>query len=195
VSDANTPKPDTNPLDELEQMSQDADFEAGTEPSENPDQQTDEHDPVIDHYARVEELEKQLTETKARANADMYNFQKRVERETASARKFANERLARDLLEIVDNLERAITAAEAADSKDSDALLDGVRITYKAMLSTLERHKIEVIDPVGQDFNADFHEAVGVDPEAEAGKVAQVLQKGYRLEERLLRPAMVRVGQ
>ena len=125
----------------------------------------------------------------------MYNFQKRVERETASARKFANERLARDLLEIVDNLERAIAAAEAADSKDSDALLDGVRITYKAMLATLERHKIEVINPVGEDFNADFHEAVGVDPEAEAGKVAQVLQKGYRLEERLLRPAMVRVGQ
>ena len=63
------------------------------------------------------------------------------------------------------------------------------------MLATLERHKIEVINPAGEDFNADFHEAVGVDPEAEAGKVAQVLQKGYRLEERLLRPAMVRVGQ
>ena len=195
MSDANTPKPDTNPLDELEQVSHEADSETGAQPSENPDQQTAEHDPVIDHYARIDELEKQLTETKARANADMYNFQKRVERETASARKFANERLARDLLEIVDNLERAIAAAEAADSKDSDALLDGVRITYKAMLATLERHKIEVINPVGEDFNADFHEAVGVDPEAEAGKVAQVLQKGYRLEERLLRPAMVRVGQ
>ena len=193
MSDANTPKPDTNPLDELDQMSTDA--EQDQESADSDQVEVSDSDPVIDHYAQVQELEKQLTETKARANADMYNFQKRVERETATARKFAIERLARDLLEIVDNLERAIAAAEAAESKESDALLDGVRITYKAMLATLERHKIEVINPVGEDFSADFHEAVGVDPEAEAGKVAQVLQKGYRLEERLLRPAMVRVGQ
>lgn len=145
---------------------------------------------------KVAELEKQVTETKARANADMYNFQKRLERETDNAKKFALERFAKDLLENIDNLERAITAANNAGVAEDDALLQGVTLTHKAMLSTLEKHKVTPIAPEkGDDFNADLHEAVGMDPEAESGKIGNVLQKGYQLQDRLLRPAMVMVGQ
>lgn len=145
---------------------------------------------------QVAALEKQVTETKARANADMYNFQKRLERETDNAKKFALERFAKDLLENIDNLERAITAANNAGVAEDDALLQGVTLTHKAMLSTLEKHKVTPIAPEkGDDFNADLHEAVGMDPEAESGKIGNVLQKGYQLQDRLLRPAMVMVGQ
>lgn len=145
---------------------------------------------------RVAELEKEVTDTKARANADMYNFQKRLERETDNAKKFALERFAKDLLENIDNLERALDAATQAGVAEDDALLQGVTLTHKAMLSTLEKHKVTAVNPQpGDDFNADLHEAVGMDPEADSGKIGKVLQKGYQLQDRLLRPAMVMVGQ
>ena len=70
-----------------------------------------------------------------------------------------------------------------------------MKLTHKALVSVLTRHGVEVVDPEGEKFNADFHEAVGIDPEAEADTVGTVLQKGYSLNGRLLRPAMVRVGQ
>lgn len=145
---------------------------------------------------QIAALQKEVTETKARANADMYNFQKRLERETTNAKKFALERFAKDLLENIDNLERAIDAAKNTGVAEDDALLQGVILTHKALLTTLEKHKVTVIAPEkGDDFNADLHEAVGMDAEAESGKIGNVLQKGYQLQDRLLRPAMVMVGQ
>lgn len=163
--------------------------EAGTEAA-------DEAVSIESLTAQVATLQKEVTDTKARANADMYNFQKRIERETDNAKKFALERFAKDLLEIIDNLERAIEAAKTAGAADDDALLQGVTLTHKSLLSTLEKHKVTVIAPQrGDDFNADLHEAVGMDAEAESGKVGNVLQKGYQLHDRLLRPAMVMVGQ
>jgi molecular chaperone GrpE len=142
--------------------------------------------------ARIVELEAQVKDIQARANADMYNFQKRVERETDNAKKFALEKFASSLLDVVDNLERAIAAAP---SDSNQGLLDGVQLTHKALLSALEKHHIRVINPVGEAFDADQHQAVGIDPETPEGQVANVLQKGYSLSGRLLRPAMVTVGQ
>ncbi len=142
--------------------------------------------------ARIVELESQVKDIQARANAEMYNFQKRVERETENAKKFALEKFAGSLLDVVDNLERALAAAP---SDSNQGLLDGVQLTHKALLSTLEKHHIRVIDPVGEAFDADQHQAVGIDPETPEGQVANVLQKGYSLSGRLLRPAMVTVGQ
>ncbi len=144
--------------------------------------------------ARIAELEAQVKDIQARANADMYNFQKRVERETDNAKKFALEKFAVGLLDVVDNLERAIAAASTA-TDSNQGLLDGVQLTHKALLTTLEKHHIRVIDPVDQAFDAEHHQAVGIDPNAAEGQVANVLQKGYSLSGRLLRPAMVTVGQ
>lgn len=147
---------------------------------------------VSPEQARIAELEAQVKDIQARANADMYNFQKRVERETDNAKKFALEKFAGSLLDVVDNLERAIAAAPADSNQ---GLLDGVQLTHKALLTALEKHHIRVIDPTGQAFDAEQHQAVGIDPNTPEGQVANVLQKGYSLSGRLLRPAMVTVGQ
>ncbi|MGO3008691.1 MAG: nucleotide exchange factor GrpE [Psychrobacter celer] len=143
--------------------------------------------------ARIAELEgevKQARETTARANAEAYNAQKRMEQEADKSKKFALQKFAKELLEVVDNLERAIENADA-----SDPVTEGVQLTHKALLSVLNKNGIEVIDPQGEKFNADVHEAVGIDADADADVVGTVLQKGYSLNGRLLRPAMVRVGQ
>lgn len=145
---------------------------------------------------KVALLEKEVTDTKARANADMYNFQKRLERETDNTKKFAIEKFAKDLLEVVDNLERAIESAQKSGASDDDATLQGVTLTHKSLLTMLEKHKVIMINPAsGDDFNPDLHQAVGVDPNSDSGKVGNLLQKGYQLQDRLLRPAMVMVGQ
>ncbi|MGP5493796.1 nucleotide exchange factor GrpE [Psychrobacter celer] len=143
--------------------------------------------------ARIAELEgevKHARETTARANAEAYNAQKRMEQEADKSKKFALQKFAKELLEVVDNLERAIENADA-----SDPVAEGVQLTHKALLSVLNKNGIEVIDPQGEKFNADVHEAVGIDDDADADVVGTVLQKGYSLNGRLLRPAMVRVGQ
>lgn len=166
-----------------------SDFEPSSE------QKTVEGDVDLSTYQhRIDELERQVKDAKeahARANAEAYNARNRMEQETEKSKKFALERFAKDLLEVVDNLERALQSGQNAN----DPVLEGVKLTHKSLLNLLEKNHITVVDPQGQDFNADFHEAVGIDPSVEAGKVGQVLQKGYTLHERLLRPAMVRVGQ
>lgn len=144
-------------------------------------------------HERIAELEgevKQAKEQTARANAEAYNAQKRMEQEADKSKKFALQKFAKELLEVVDNLERAIE-----NGQEDDAVTEGVKLTHKALLNVLNKNGIEVIDPKGEDFNADFHEAVGIDTEAAANTVGEVLQKGYSLNGRLLRPAMVRVGQ
>lgn len=143
--------------------------------------------------ARIAELEgevKQAKEGTARANAEAYNAQKRMEQEADKSKKFALQKFTKELLEIVDNLERAIENADA-----NDPVAEGVQLTHKALVAVLTKNGVEVADPQGEKFNADFHEAVGIDPEAEADTIGTVLQKGYSLNGRLLRPALVRVGQ
>ncbi len=144
-------------------------------------------------HARIAELEgevKQAKEGTARANAETYNAQKRMEQEADKSKKFALQKFAKELLEIVDNLERAIESADA-----NDPVTEGVKLTHKALLDVLNKNGVQVVEPQGEKFNADLHEAVGIDAEAEADIVGTVLQKGYSLNGRLLRPAMVRVGQ
>jgi molecular chaperone GrpE len=144
--------------------------------------------------ARIAELEETLTKEKARNATELYNTEKRIERierEADNAKKFVLEKFASNLLDVVDNLERALTAA----GEDENPVFEGVRLTHKALLNALEKQGISVVDPAGQAFNAEHHQAVGVDPNTPAGQVANVLQKGYVLSGRLLRPAMVTVGQ
>jgi len=158
------------------------------------EEMTIENEIDIDTFkARIAELEgevKQAKEVTARANAEAYNAQKRMEQEADKSKRFALQKFAKELLEVVDNLERAIESAHA-----DDPVTEGVRLTHKALLDVLNKNGVEMVDPQGEKFNADLHEAVGIDEEAEADTVGTVLQKGYSLNGRLLRPAMVRVGQ
>lgn len=168
-------------------VAQEQDLE-NTETNENAEEVT-----VEDLQAQIGKLAESLKLEKARAANAIYESEKvkeRLEREADSAKKFALEKFAKGLLDSVDNLERAIQAA----GEEKTPLLEGVELTLKSLLSTLEKNGIEAVD-VDNGFNADLHQAVGIDPNAKAGEIGNVLQKGYTLSGRLLRPAMVTVGQ
>ncbi len=128
-----------------------------------------------------------------RATAETENVRRRATRDVENARKYGIERFASDLLEVADSMEAGITAAEAASA---DSLLDGMRATLKLFLGGLERHGIECVDPEGEPFDPQLHEAMSMQPSdtAEPGSVLLVVQKGYSLNGRLLRPARVIVA-
>ena len=139
---------------------------------------------------KFEENEKYLKAIAANAKYEAEKVKERLEREADTAKKFALEKFAKGLLDSVDNLERAIAAA----GEEKTPLLEGIELTLKSLLTTLEKHDIVAVD-TANGFNADLHQAVGIDPNAKAGEIGNVLQKGYTLAGRLIRPAMVMVGQ
>ena len=145
--------------------------------------------------SQIQALETEVKEAKeaaARANAESYNAQRRMEQETDKAKKFALQKFAKELLDVVDNLERAIDASQKADA--DDATLEGLQLTQKSLLTVLEKNGVTAVGNIGDAFNPEIHEAVGIFPDAEKDIIGQVLQKGYTLNERTLRPAMVLVG-
>jgi len=135
-----------------------------------------------------------LREAMLRMRADMDNREKRMEREMTKTRKFALEGLMRDLIPVLDSMDQALAASAANAS--GDAVREGLELTMKQALKVLDEHGLEVLDPVGQPFDPSWHEAVATQPagDAPADSVLQVLQKGYRLNERLVRPARVIVA-
>lgn len=146
--------------------------------------------------ARVAELEAQLRDVQLRAQAEIRNIQMRAEREVSNAHKFGVEKFAGSLLDVVDNFERALAAAPKDDTARS--LVEGLQLTHRAFLDILKKFQVEPVDPAGQPFNAELHQAVATQPAGEANPantVVTVFQKGYTLSGRLLRPAMVVVAQ
>ena len=126
----------------------------------------------------------------------MQNMRRRAERYVENAHKFALDRFAADLLPVVDNLERALTAINS-DDDGQKAVAEGIQLTLKSFVDVLVRFKVEPIDPAGQPFDANLHQAVSMVPNAdvEANTVIDVFQKGYTLNGRLIRPAMVVVSR
>jgi molecular chaperone GrpE len=129
-----------------------------------------------------------------RTRADFENYQKRIHRDLAQERRYAVRPLALDLLPILDNLERAITAAK--QSGQTDALLQGVAMVQGQFLDVLRRHGITPIEAQGQPFNPHLHEAVMQQPSAEQppGTVLQVVEQGFQIHDQVLRPARVIVS-
>lgn len=147
--------------------------------------------------ARVAELEAQLKDTQLRSQAEVRNIQMRADREVSNAHKFALEKFAGGLLEVVDNLERAMSVANPQD-ESLKSLIEGLQLTHKVFADTLKKFGVEAVDPTGQPFNAELHQAVATQPSSAtnpANTVVTVFQKGYTLSGRLLRPAMVVVAQ
>ncbi|MFT4938973.1 MAG: molecular chaperone GrpE [Paraglaciecola sp.] len=175
------------------------------ETNEVTDEQPDAEEMTVDEM-RIMELEKalvaaesQIVEQKdsvmrAIANAD--NARKRAEGEVDKARKFALERFAGELLPVADNLERALQVADTANEAIKP-VVDGVELTLKSFHSTLEKFGIKVLDPQGETFNPVLHQAMSMQENAEMAPntVIAVMQKGYELNGRLLRPAMVMVSR
>jgi molecular chaperone GrpE len=129
-----------------------------------------------------------------RAIADADNARKRAQGEIDKARKFALEKFAGELLPVADNLERALQVANPEDEAIKP-IMDGVELTLKSFLSTIEKFGMTVIDPQGQPFNPEKHQAMSMQENAELppNTVLAVMQKGYEINGRLLRPAMVLV--
>jgi len=151
---------------------------------------------------RVEALESELADTKdrlLRALAETENVRRRAQREREDTQKYAISNFARDLLSPVDNLRRALDSVPEAEVLDprSRSLLDGVAATERELLAAFERYGLKRIDPKGERFDHNFHQAIfEVErPGAAPGTVIEVLQPGYVLHDRLLRPAMVGVAK
>lgn len=134
-----------------------------------------------------------------RSQAELENLRRRTQKELQDAHKFALERFARELLPVLDSLELGIEAASSSDEGAADIvkLREGSELTLQQFSSVLEKFNIETVDPIGEAFNPEFHQAMAMEPsaEAEANTVLKVFQKGYLLNQRLLRPAMVVVAQ
>jgi len=131
-----------------------------------------------------------------RVQAEMQNVRRRAERDVENAHKYALDNPAADLLPVVDNLERALAAIDSAD-EGQKAVAEGLELTLKSFMEVLVRYKIEAIDPAGEPFDAELHQAVSMvpNPDLEHNTVMDVFQKGYSLNGRLVRPAMVVVSQ
>ncbi|MBL6898166.1 MAG: nucleotide exchange factor GrpE [Luminiphilus sp.] len=130
-----------------------------------------------------------------RAQADAVNMQRRSEQEIEKARKFALERFCGDLLGVVDNLERALESA--GDDQGIASLLEGIELTRKGLMDVLVKYGVESVDPMGEPFDPETAQAMSMveQPDAEPNSVIGVMQKGYTLNGRLLRPAMVMVAK
>jgi molecular chaperone GrpE len=147
-------------------------------------------EPVSPVQAELNELMERLKRT----TADYLNYQKRVTREMAEFRKYANAEFAKEILVVVDDLERAMEVK--SDSPSATAILDGVRITHEHLMALLARHGVTAIDAAGQPFDPQLHQAMMQQPSDEAPPmtVLSVLARGYRMHDRVLRPAKVIVS-
>ena len=153
---------------------------------------------------KIEELEeknKELEEKYLRAVADFENMKKRLEREKNQAVSYANEEFARDLLSVIDSMDFAAKSAEKIDENDNDSeyvkkIEEGIALTIEQFKKVMQKHGIELID-INEGFNPHFHDAVMQveSDEHEEGEIVQLLQKGYKMKDRVLRPAMVSIAK
>ena len=164
-------------------------------------------DPLEEAIARVQELEEQLkTQIEEAANkeqdillrsrAEIENLRRRTEQDVEKAHKFALEKFSKDILNTIDNLERALATPANKEDESVKALFDGVELTLKELVSTVGRFGVEAVGVVGETFNPDLHQAISMQPAEgfESNQISVVLQKGYTLNGRVIRPAMVMVA-
>ncbi|WP_420535200.1 nucleotide exchange factor GrpE [Actinobacillus porcinus] len=176
-----------------------------TEELEQPEVQAEEAvaDPLEEAIARVQELEEQLADAAKkeqdallRARAEVDNIRRRAEQDVEKAHKFALEKFSKDILNTIDNLERALATPANKEDDAIKGLFDGVELTLKELLATVARFGIEPVGVVGEAFNPDLHQAISMQPTEgfETNQITTVLQKGYLLNNRVIRPAMVMVA-
>ena len=142
----------------------------------------------------LDETSEELTKVKdqlLRTVAEMENVRRRAQRDVENAHKFAVEKLLSDLLPVIDSLEKAVEAAKTTENPDSMA--EGIKLSLKLFVSTLEKAGIAIVDPLGEPFDPQLHEAMAMvpNPDAEPNSVMDVMQRGYTLNGRLVRAAKV----
>lgn len=142
----------------------------------------------------LEEEKKELEEMRVRMAAEMDNFKKRLTREHQEQMKFASEKVLADILPALDNLDLAIQYG--SNHEACAEMMKGIEMTRKQLLEAVSRNGLSSVGERNEEFNPEIHEAIGMenDPELDKGKVSRVLQRGYKLNDRLLRPAKVMVN-
>ncbi|WLS91834.1 nucleotide exchange factor GrpE [Gilliamella apicola] len=152
---------------------------------------------------RIAELEQALqlakkneSEAMIRARAEIDNVRKRVEQDVDKARKFALEKFSNELLPVIDNLERALLSTDK-NNPEHQATVEGLELTLKSFLDTVKKFGIEVVSTEDSQLNPDVHQAISMveSPEHQSGQIVNTIQKGYTLNGRLIRPAMVIVAK
>ncbi|WP_257294351.1 nucleotide exchange factor GrpE [Endozoicomonas sp. YOMI1] len=152
-----------------------------------------------DTARRIEELEEQLAQAKdqtLRAHAEAMNTKRRAEQDVEKAHKFALEKFVNELIPVVESLEKGIESAEQGEGQH-ETMLEGMRLTCKQLLDALAKFNVEQVNPEGQPFDPNFHQAISMvpNPDMEPNTVMNVFQKGYTLHGRVIRPAMVVVSK
>ncbi|MCU8419960.1 nucleotide exchange factor GrpE [Vibrio vulnificus] len=177
---------------EVEAVGTDADIEWNEEADESAVKIAELEAALLASEARVKEQQDSVL----RAKAEVENMRRRTEQEIDKARKYALNRFAEELLPVIDNLERAIQAADA-ESEAVKPLLEGVELTHKTFIDVVSKFGLKEINPEGQPFNPEWHQAMSIQesPDHESNTVMFVMQKGYELNGRVIRPAMVMVAK
>ena len=164
------------------------------------------HEVISDEQERINELELALATAKAtvadqkdsviRAKAEVDNIRRRAAQDVEKARKFALEKFAAEMLTTVDNLERALQSIDKED-ESKKGVIEGIELTLQGLIASLEKFGVKAVDPQDQPFNPELHQAMSMQevPNVAPNTVIAVMQKGYELNGRLIRPAMVMVSK
>ena len=200
MSDSENPQVDE--VQEEEGAQEQAVAEEAVAENEAPAEETGEAAADVDveqlqaELAACQEKINDLTDKAVRAQAEVQNMRRRAERDVENAHKFALEKFVKDLIAVLDSLERGI---ESVDENDEalKASREGMTLTLKMFTDVLSKYNVVEVNPVGEPFDPQLHEAMSMleNPDAEPNSVMTVLQKGYTLNERLVRPAMVVVAK
>jgi len=194
-----TPEQEAQLNEKFEQM--ESEVEAAVDAAEAVENQ-DENSPEAEIamlYSELETAKQTITDQKdgvVRAAADVENIRRRAAQDVEKAHKFALEKFASELLPVIDNLERAIEFSDK-ENETLKPLLDGIDMTVKSFNEAVAKFGVEIVNPQGEQFNPDFHQAMSIQPsdDVSPNTVLAVMQKGYTLNGRLLRPAMVMVSK
>ena len=190
--DESSSKKDDVTTDTADESKVDEEQERGAAEVDETVKQNAETSHDTDDSASLETQLEELKEALLRSQADVQNGRRRAERDIENAHKYAIEKFIKDLLAVLDSMERALELAATTDGFDM-AMLEGIQMTHKLLLDTVSRHGVEVVDPAGERFDPQQHEAMSmVESEGqEPNTVTAVMQKGYKLEGRVIRAAMV----
>ena len=189
-----TPDQDQDPSDQANAD----EFEETT--NESADENNAEQDPLEQAAAKLVECEEAAQRAKddlLRVQAEMQNVRRRAEQDVEKAHKYGQEKFSIELLAVVDNLERSLEVASNNEDETVKAIYEGVNLTLKSFLDCFTKFNIEAVDPLGEPFDPQLHQAMSIqeNAECEPNTVIAVMQKGYTLHGRVIRPAMVMVSK
>ena len=154
-------------------------------------------DQLTERLAAAELAADRAKDDLLRVQAEMQNLRRRTEQDVERAHKYGIEKFSIDLLVVADNLERALNSASESKDESAKAILDGVSLTLKSLNDCFAKFSIETVDPLGEPFDPQLHQAIATQesPDSEPNSVIEVIQKGYTLNGRVIRPAMVMVSK